>query len=111
MPKTLTPVTLESFNVWKRTRMEKKAKELEQSTKQREAAIKAGKSIGASGRELFTFNPDMFIGMDDDDEAMEIDYTQREASDDEGGQDAAIDESLFAEEDLEGLDINDANEE
>ncbi len=78
-------------------------KDEEQQTKQREAAIKAGKSIGASGRELFTFNPDMFVG--DDEEAMEIDYTQREASDGEDG--GEIDESLFEGEDLAELDLSD----
>ena len=86
LPQKVTPVSLETFNEWKKKRQLDKEKQELEFNRQREAAVKAGKSIGASGRELFTYNPEMFnAGEDDDDEAMDIDYTQREESDQEGG--------------------------
>jgi hypothetical protein len=67
----LTPLTKESFAEWKKTRTSKKeaAQQLINSAKSATAA--AGKSTGMSGRDLFTFNPDM-LG-DDEDEADEGD--------------------------------------
>lgn len=61
----LTPLTKESFAEWKKTRTSKKeaAQQLINSAKSATAA--AGKSTGMSGRDLFTFNPDM-LGDDDD---------------------------------------------
>jgi hypothetical protein len=111
LPKTTTPVTLESFTKWKQDRVLKKQKQEEELQKQREDAIKAGKSIGASGRELFTFNPSLLENMEDDDEAMDFDYKLREDSDDEGEQlqrkdEVEVDESAFLEEDLDGLDLD-----
>ncbi len=95
-------------------KQEKAKKDEDERTKSREAAVKAGKSIGASGRELFTYNPEMF-NTGDDDEAWEGDYTQREEEEEEvengnansgdakGKAPAPIDESLFADEDLDAL--------
>ena len=63
-----------------------------------------------SGRDLFTYQPDLFR---DDEEAMEVDYTTRE---DEGQEDPAEnfgvkDESIFLEEDLDNLEIGEEDEE
>lgn len=103
MPSKLTPVTLETFNAWVQRRQEEREKSATEKAKQREAAIKAGKSIGASGRELFTYNPEAF-NIDDDDEAMEIDYTLRE--EDEGPEATKIDASAF-----EGMSLEDLQDE
>lgn len=54
--------------------------------------------LGASGRELFTFNPEMFE--DEDDDAWEMNDTIREEGEE-------IDAELFAGEDLGDLDITD----
>ena len=59
----LTPVTPETFAVWKKTRMDKKEAEQEASRKTKELQSSAGKSSGMSGRDLvrllafFCFQP------------------------------------------------------
>ncbi|KAI3658051.1 hypothetical protein MP638_006787 [Amoeboaphelidium occidentale] len=112
LPKENTPVTLESFQKWKQDRMLRKQKEQDEQQRQREQAIKAGKSIGASGRELFTYNPNL---LQDDDDVLDFDYNQREESDNEEEIEKAngveVDESAFLEEDLEDLDMGDEDEE
>lgn len=65
--KDLTKVTLQSFLAWKKRKLrEKKEKaEKEEAKKRKENA--AGRTAGLSGKDIFTFNPDM--ANDDDDEA------------------------------------------
>lgn len=48
----LTPVTAESFEKWKKERMEKKAAEEEAQKKKKETQAAANKVAGLSGREL-----------------------------------------------------------
>ena len=48
----LTPVTPETFAIWKKTRMDKKEAEQEASRKTKELQSSAGKSSGMSGRDL-----------------------------------------------------------
>ena len=48
----LTPVTKETFGVWKKTRMDKKEAENEAVKKAKEAQSAAGKASGMSGRDL-----------------------------------------------------------
>ncbi|CAG8451994.1 5742_t:CDS:2 [Dentiscutata heterogama] len=55
----LTPVTFESFAEWKKNRKAKLEAEQELKRAAKEAAYNAGKSQGMSGRDLFTFNPDL----------------------------------------------------
>ena len=52
MGPNLTPVTPETFAIWKKTRMDKKEAELEASRKSKELQSSAGKSSGMSGRDL-----------------------------------------------------------
>jgi len=136
----LTPVTEESFAAWKKKRIEKKKVEDDEKKKAKEAAIKAGKSLSLSGRDLFTYRPDLFV---DDEEAFGGDaYENRETSDGEqsddeprqygmvsddddeeegedytnGGEGSSrsreieFEEDLFVEEDLDNLDIEDEDE-
>lgn len=105
-----TPVTAESFAKWKRDRKERQEADEKARASKREADYRAGRLAGmVSGRDLFVYNPDLFK---DDDEAMEVDYTAREASDHEGdekGQDDHVqvnDVSLF-----ENLEITDDEDE
>jgi hypothetical protein len=102
-------VTLDTFNQWKKDRITRERKEAEDAAKQREAAVKAGRAIGASGKELFTYNPELF-NTGEDEEAWEGDYQHREESDVEAAEDEVIDESLFVEENFDDLDINDADD-
>lgn len=108
-----TPVTAETFLKWKADRRAKQEQEDRVREREKEAQIKAGKILHASGRDLFMYNPEMFVDGDDD-EAMDVDYTQREDSDtemqlpaagDAGGSDE-IDESAFLDDDLENLAID-----
>jgi hypothetical protein len=48
----LTPVTLETFAIWKKTRMDKKEAEQEAMRKTKEQQTVAGKNNGMSGRDL-----------------------------------------------------------
>lgn len=77
----LTPVTKETFQKWKETRTSKKDAEAEAARKSKEATAQAGKTVGMSGRDLFTFNPLLLDevdeegaegNQDDDDWDMEI---------------------------------------
>jgi hypothetical protein len=50
--KDLTPVTAESFAIWKKTRMDKKMAEDEVKAKLKEGSANSGKLTGLSGRDL-----------------------------------------------------------
>ncbi|KAF8176723.1 hypothetical protein K438DRAFT_1846654 [Mycena galopus ATCC 62051] len=63
----LTPVTPESFAIWKKTRMDKKEAEQEAIRKAKEQNRSAGKSSGMSGKDLFEYNPEWFEDEDDGD--------------------------------------------
>ncbi|PVU91529.1 hypothetical protein BB561_004354 [Smittium simulii] len=72
----LTMVTLESFQVWKKTRNDKKNEAEEAERKQKEVALKAGKSVKMSGRDFFDFNPDWNNNNEaDDDDSNAIDFS------------------------------------
>ncbi|KAJ1033581.1 hypothetical protein NDA13_001569 [Ustilago tritici] len=71
----LTPVTAETFAKWKKERMDKKQAEAEMLKKKKEAQAAANKMAGLSGREMFSLNPDMFAGdeEDSDDDMFDLD--------------------------------------
>ncbi|RIB01506.1 hypothetical protein C2G38_1992815 [Gigaspora rosea] len=88
----LTPVTLETFAEWKKNRKAKLEAEQELKRAAKEAAYNAGKSQGMSGRELFTFNPDLVNQIDDDDgDEFDLSGYQR---DDNNKEDEQTDEKL-----------------
>lgn len=105
--KKVTPVTAESFAAWKKQRVLAQEAESKARARQRESEYKAGRLAGmVSGRDLFVFNPDLFK---DDDEAMEVDYTNREEEEQQQQQQEeqvqVHDESLF--QDLGDLELSD----
>jgi ssDNA-binding Zn-finger/Zn-ribbon topoisomerase 1 len=100
-----TPVTAESFAKWKEDRKAKQVAEEKAAAKKREAEIKSGRYNLLSGRDLFTYQPDLFTGGDDD-EAMDVDYTQREEEQEE----QPVNASVFLDESLENLEIEDDDE-
>lgn len=75
--KTVTKVTLETFLAWKRRKLiEKKEEKVIAETKKR-SNFKMGLHNGLSGRDLFTFNPELVI--DDDDGADDgLDYRKND---------------------------------
>uniref|UniRef100_A0AC34RQD0 C3H1-type domain-containing protein n=1 Tax=Panagrolaimus sp. JU765 TaxID=591449 RepID=A0AC34RQD0_9BILA len=61
----LTKVTLQSFIAWKKKKIMDKRKKAAEEEKQKKANARLGKQGGMSGRDLFTYNPDM-VGEDDE---------------------------------------------
>ncbi|CAG8550089.1 16040_t:CDS:2 [Racocetra persica] len=91
----LTPVTLESFAEWKKNRKAKFEAEEELKRAAKEAAYKAGKAQGMSGRDLFTFNPDLVNHINDDDDGDEFDLSGYQRDDNNNNkEDEKDDENL-----------------
>ncbi|KAF8312500.1 hypothetical protein DL93DRAFT_2040775, partial [Clavulina sp. PMI_390] len=74
LPKTLTPVTAESFAKWKQTRQDKKLAEEQAMQAAKDAKAAAGKSSGMSGRDLFSYNPEWFAQEDDEEGDDDFDW-------------------------------------
>ncbi|XP_025204184.1 zinc finger CCCH domain-containing protein 15 homolog [Melanaphis sacchari] len=74
-----TRVTLESFLAWKKRKVREKKDAIIKDEEKKRTDYKAGRQIGLSGREMFSFNPEMAIGdsMDDGEEAFDA-YTRDE---------------------------------
>ena len=101
LPEKLTPVTEQSFKKWKEGRLKESALAEEKKLKDLESMIQAGKAQGLSGRQLFSFVPQFQTFEEaDDEEAFDLSKFKQ-------NQDEDIDESLFEDEDLEGLDLED----
>lgn len=72
---TTTKVTLETFLAWKKRKLEEKRQTAMEEEKKKMKDYKSGKQFGISGREMFSFNPDLVHdAMEDGDEALE--YTR-----------------------------------
>ncbi|WWD22382.1 hypothetical protein CI109_106873 [Kwoniella shandongensis] len=69
----LTPVTPESFSIWKKTRVEKKQAEHEALEKAKIAQRAAGKMTGMTGKDMFDFGGELYADDEDgDDEDWDI---------------------------------------
>nr|SVE75984.1 EOG090X0C5B [Daphnia hispanica] len=68
-----TKVTLETFLAWKKRKLREREETSNKENTRKQAAFKAGRSVGISGREMFTFNPDLARedDMEDGDEAFD----------------------------------------
>ncbi|XP_003742945.1 zinc finger CCCH domain-containing protein 15 homolog [Galendromus occidentalis] len=73
-----TKITLESFLAWKRRKIEEKKENARQETDRKKAEFKAGNKIGLSGRDMFTFNPDMANEDNEGEDGEAFDMRQRE---------------------------------
>lgn len=123
----MTPVTLETFNEWKKNRTAKKEAEELAARKAKETRMKAGRSQGMSGRDLFDFNPSLAMEAEEDEDAMDLTIYERNQDNDidggdekdqqqqtitdgvanmslEDGEKVTVKEELFAEENLDDLD-------
>lgn len=79
---TTTKVTLETFLAWKKRKIEEKKKAALEDEKKKLKDFKSGKQFGISGREMFSFNPDLVNdAMDEGDEAFDV---VREQDENEG---------------------------
>lgn len=81
-----TKITLETFIAWKKRKIqERKDRQLRDEEKKRNE-FKSGKNLGLSGREMFSFNPEMAMDGDDmDDGDVAFDSYQREEEEGEDG--------------------------
>ena len=61
--KTLTPVTLQSFVAWKKRKLREKAENEQKENDKKKSNMKAGMTVGMSGRDMFTFDPKMMSNM------------------------------------------------
>lgn len=122
--KKLTKVTLETFLIWKKKKKAEERVTAEKEAKQKQKYAKEGKIVSSTGKELFAYYQDSNqIDLNDDEEAADMDYgvDSDQEGDDENikaqggyreitaetfyyeGVDAAINEELFADDDLDAL--------
>lgn len=78
-----TRVTLESFLAWKKRKILEKKEKLAKEEEKKLKDFKSGRQFGISGREMFSFNPELANDgeMDDGDVAFDS-YTREENDDD-----------------------------
>lgn len=118
--KKLTPVTLESFLIWKTKKKADERKKAEEEKKRNQKYAKEGKIITTSGKQLFAYYHDK-VDLNDDEEAADLVYDSDEEERNENlknqggfreitaetfyyeGVDAAINEELFNEDIDESL--------
>jgi len=68
----LTKVTLVSFIAWKKRKISEKKETLRKDEDKKRVDFKAGRHVGLSGREMFTFNPAMAVDeLEDGDDAFD----------------------------------------
>lgn len=78
-----TKVTLESFLAWKKRKIQEKKDLLAKEEEQKRKDYKSGKQFGFSGREMFSFNPELANENDlEDDDGVYVSY-EREDDDNE----------------------------
>lgn len=54
-----TKVTLETFLAWKKRKIQEKKDQLKKDEDKKRSDFKAGRQVGLSGREMFSFNPEL----------------------------------------------------
>jgi len=84
---SVTKVTLESFLAWKKRKIQEKKEKISELEEKKKRDFKLGFMNGLSGRDIFTFNPDL-IANDDDEAQNDIDYRVRDDDEDEEGSEA-----------------------
>lgn len=82
LPHDLPKLTLESFLQWKKRKIEDKKIQAAKEEATKKAEFKAGRNIGLSGRDMFTFNPELAQDSAyDEDEAAFEDYSRDDNED------------------------------
>lgn len=97
-----TKVTLESFLSWKKRKINEKRERLAKEEEQKKKDYKSGKQFGLSGKEMFSFNPELADDGPVEDGDAVFDSYDREDDDDEG---------VFEYKDLDLADISMAAQE
>ncbi|KAI3390159.1 hypothetical protein SNEBB_001831 [Seison nebaliae] len=99
----VTKITLESFLAWKKKKLKEKKLNLKKELETKQKNFKQGKTKGLTGRDMFTFDPELAkhqLGIDDDAELVTMvkEETMEEQELTNNAQDvtsAFIDETLF----------------
>ncbi|CDW57619.1 zf-CCCH domain containing protein [Trichuris trichiura] len=89
----LTKVTLETFLKWKERKRKELLKRRAEEEKRKRNEYKSGKDTGLSGRELFTYNPDLM--RQDDEEADEMEYVINKENEEEDVKAVDVSEEMF----------------
>ncbi|XP_059057993.1 zinc finger CCCH domain-containing protein 15 homolog [Achroia grisella] len=78
-----TKITLETFLAWKKKKIKEKHDAMTKAEEQRRNDFKAGRAVGLSGREMFSFDPALAAHEDDDEDGDEaVDLRRYEDHDD-----------------------------
>lgn len=85
-----TKVTLETFLAWKKRKLREKEETANKENSRKKAEFKAGRSVGISGREMFTFNPDLARDEEFDEGDEAFDTTNLPRDEEEGGEGATL---------------------
>ena len=70
-----TKITLETFIAWKKRKIEERKEALRKAEEKKRNEFRSGKNLGLSGREMFSFKPEMAMDgdeMDEGDEAFDV---------------------------------------
>lgn len=79
----LPKLTLESFLQWKKRKIEERKSKLAKEEADKKAEFKAGRNVGLSGRDMFTFNPELAQDNAYDDGEAAFENYDREEEEDE----------------------------
>lgn len=101
LPHDLPKLTLESFLQWKKRKIEERRAKLAKEEADKKAEFKAGRNVGLSGRDMFTFNPELAQDSAYDDGEVAFEHYDRE--DDEDGDAMPLKEMKWDENDLASL--------
>lgn len=78
-----TKVTLETFLAWKKRKIQEKKDQAKQDEEKKRSDYKAGRQVGLSGREMFSFNPELAAegNMEEGDELFDSSVFNKEDED------------------------------
>lgn len=74
----LTRITYETFQLWKKKKLKERQEMKSKEDDRKRAEFKAGRHIGLSGRDMFTFNPEMATDDITEDDEAAFDLKSRE---------------------------------
>lgn len=78
-----TKITLETFIAWKKRKIEERKEALRKAEEKKRNEFRSGKNLGLSGREMFSFKPEMAMDGDDMDDG-DVAFDMVRQDDDEG---------------------------
>lgn len=78
---SLTRITYETFQLWKKKKLSEKQEKNRKEEDRKRAEYKAGRHVGLSGRDMFTFNPEMATDdmTEEGDEAFDLKSREEES--------------------------------